>query len=142
MFKMRPTLLFIDDDAFFRELYSKYFEAMGFCVLTAPNGAKGLRMLARERPDALVTDWEMPGMNGLEVVEAAKRTAPGVPVVVCSAHDCKDSLARSVRNGAWAFVPKRSPYLSDLKGVLERCMRRARKNSRIAAPKNTPHMAA
>ncbi len=126
MFKMRQTLLCVDDDSFFRKLYSMYFESHGYHVITMDNAQDALQALHTQCPDALVTDWDMPGMNGLELVARATLTAPDIPLVVCSACGDMELAAQSLLQGAWAFVPKESPFLVDLERVVRKVMVRSR----------------
>ena len=144
MFKMRQTLLCVDDDSFFLALYSAYFEPRGYHVITESNARGALRALRTQRPDAMVTDWEMPGMNGLELIERARRTAPDIPLVVCSARQGMEASALCLRQGAWAFVPKESPFLADLEVVVKktmRCARIAREAKRAKSLRPAPQMA-
>ena len=80
-------VLLVEDDEDNRELMAEVLEGAGYQVLTAANGAAGLRTLAEHSVDVVVTDVGMPGMGGLEVARAAKEIAPGVPVVVVTAKD-------------------------------------------------------
>ncbi len=75
-------VLLVEDDEDNRELMAEVLEAAAYEVLSVASGAEGLRTLAERSVDAIVTDVGMPGMGGLEVARAAKRIAPGVPVVV------------------------------------------------------------
>lgn len=80
----RPTLLWIDDFEPGLGLYKKMFEDLGFDVLTASSGKAGVRLAARNSVDVVVTDYEMPGMNGLEVAAAIKALDPRTPVLLFS----------------------------------------------------------
>ena len=79
-----PTILLIDDFDFALESESDFFEAAGFRVLTASSGREGLELLGREQVDAILTDYEMPYMTGLEVAARARQLNPSVPVVIYS----------------------------------------------------------
>jgi CheY-like chemotaxis protein len=63
------------------------FERQGFRVLTARSGEEGLKVAAISRPDLVITDYEMPGMNGAEVARAIKAVDPEVPVILFSGSD-------------------------------------------------------
>ena len=80
----RPLLLWIDDFAPALALYQTIFERSGFAVLTATSGAEGLRLAALHSPDVVLTDYEMPEMNGEAVAGALKHLCPGTPVVLFS----------------------------------------------------------
>lgn len=80
----RPMLLWIDDFEPGLVLYKAMFESFGFRVLTAASGEDGVRLAAMNSVDVVVTDYEMPGMNGLEVARAIKLLDPCIPVVLFS----------------------------------------------------------
>ncbi len=75
-------VLLIEDDEDNRELMGEVLQDAGYEVVLAATGAEGLRTLAEQSIDVVVTDVGMPGMGGLEVARAAKQIAPTVPVVV------------------------------------------------------------
>ena len=65
----------------------------GFDVTHTADPAVALRLAAAERWDLVVTDTDMPGMTGLELVDAVRRVAPGLPVAVVTAHPIDSALA-------------------------------------------------
>ena len=80
----RPTLLWVDDFAPALSLYKVMLETHGFRVLTASSGKTGVRIAAANRIDLVVTDYEMPEMDGEEVAVAIKALNPRIPVVLFS----------------------------------------------------------
>ena len=80
----KPTLLWIDDFQLGLEMYRAMFERLGYRVLTASSGEKGLRVASTHHVDLVVTDYEMPGMNGEAVALALKALKPEVPVILFS----------------------------------------------------------
>jgi len=78
----RPTLLWIDDFEIGLEMYRAMFEAQGYRVLTASSGDAAIRLAAANHVDLIVTDYEMPGMNGEAVAVALKALKPEVPVIL------------------------------------------------------------
>ena len=87
-----PTVLLIEDDDDNRELMAEVLESAGYAVVSAADGAEGLRRLAEHPVDVVVTDVGMPGMGGLEVARAAKKIAPRVPVVVVTGYGERDDI--------------------------------------------------
>ena len=63
------TVLVVDDKELMRDSVGTTLERAGFEVLSAPDGQGALEMIARRRPDAVVTDLRMPGLSGLELIE-------------------------------------------------------------------------
>jgi CheY-like chemotaxis protein len=90
----RPSLLWIDDYKLGLELYRAMFERIGFKVLTASNGAEGIKLATAHQVDVVVTDYEMPGMNGDGVAAAVKQINPEVPVVLFSGSTLVSPRAR------------------------------------------------
>lgn len=80
----RPVLLWVDDFEPGLALYRSMFEGLGFRVLTAQSGKQGVKLAAENLIDVVVTDYEMPGMNGEALAVAIKAFKPRVPVVLFS----------------------------------------------------------
>jgi CheY-like chemotaxis protein len=80
----RPTLLWIDDFVPALELYEASFERLGFSVLTASSGELGVALATTNHVDLVVTDYEMPGINGEDVATAVKAINPKIPVIMFS----------------------------------------------------------
>jgi PAS domain S-box-containing protein len=106
----RATVLIIDDDSDLRGVLVNSLEALGYGVMEAADGATGLTMLDQERPDVLVVDFAMPGMNGAEVAKAARERCPGLPVVLTSGYADSEAIDRAVGQGAKVL---RKPFRID-----------------------------
>lgn len=77
-------VLVIDDDHLVRLLVHEALHGAGHAVRTAGDGRQGLTLLAREPFDLLITDVLMPGCDGLEIIQQARRLRPGMPIVAMS----------------------------------------------------------
>ncbi len=77
-----PAVLCVDDDPSLLKLTKMALELAGYRVLTAENGEEALRKFAAKSLDAVVLDYEMPGMNGVEVASAMKRLNAKVPKIL------------------------------------------------------------
>lgn len=103
------TILIVDDSPVDRRLAAALVARRGgLRAASAGDGREALDFLAREAPAAVVTDLQMPGMDGLELVEQVRRLHPGVPVVLMTAHGSEDIALRALRAGAANYVSKRS----------------------------------
>ena len=80
------TVLVIDDDAAVRRFLTDSLDALGYRVAEAEDGHVGLRALESVRPDVMVVDFAMPGMNGAEVAKAAWARLPKLPIVFASGY--------------------------------------------------------
>lgn len=86
-------ILVIEDEKNLRVLYQQDFERDGFEVVTAATAVDGLQLVESERPDLVVMDIRLPGMDGLEAMSRVLDKNPRVPVVLNSAYSSyKDSF--------------------------------------------------
>jgi two-component system response regulator (stage 0 sporulation protein F) len=86
-------ILVIEDEKNLRVLYQQDFERDGFEVVTAASAADGLQLVESEKPDLVVMDIRLPGMDGLEAMSRVLDKNPKVPVVLNSAYSSyKDSF--------------------------------------------------
>lgn len=118
----RPTLLWIDDYKPGLELYRAMFERLGFKVLTATSGQEALKIAAFASVDVVVTDYEMPGMNGETVAAAIKAFNPGVPVILFSGSTIVPTRVRRVVD---AFCDKAGPR-DQLSATIHRMLQKKR----------------
>lgn len=101
-----PCVLLIDDDAAVRMLCSVSLRALGIDVLEAEDGAQGLELARRERPDLVLLDVSMPGLDGFQVAELVRRhrRTRHIPLMFLSGEQGNDARAREF--GAIACLAK------------------------------------
>jgi len=99
-------VLVVEDSRTQAEEIRLLLEESGFEVALAANGVEALEALGRGLPKLIITDLEMPQMNGLQLVDAVRRKYPSVPVVLITAHGSEAIAARALRKGAASYVPK------------------------------------
>jgi len=120
-----PRVLVVEDDSSARRLCSLGLAGAAFSTLEASDGRTGLELALSERPDLIVTDVRMPGLNGFELVEALRndeRTC-GIPVLFLSSEIELESRDRAYALGAAGYVTKPfdpSVLASLVTGVLSR----------------------
>ena len=124
------TILVIDDSATFREELRTAFESAGYRVLTAATGEEGLRVAGAQRPDAIVVDGVLPGMDGATVIRHIRLDAVlrDVPCLLLTASEDKGAELRALDAGADTFVRKEEDLdviLARLAAVLRRATARA-----------------
>jgi CheY-like chemotaxis protein len=103
-----PSILVVDDVATDRVraagLASRW---MNSTVLQADNGITALAMIEKHQPDMVLTDLNMEGMNGLQLVEAIRNEYPYIPVILMTADGSEDIAAQALQKGAASYLPKR-----------------------------------
>ena len=101
-----PTILVVDDSATDRRMMGGILERHGMAVRYAENGTGALKQLERSLPDAVLTDMQMPEMDGLQLVKAVRTRHPDVPVILMTGHGSETLAAQALQQGAASYVPK------------------------------------
>ena len=99
-------VLVIDDSTVTLESLEGALDVAGFEVRTAVDGQKGLAQLRLFRPDVVLCDMEMPGMNGLEVLEAMQQNFPRLPVLILTGTAELSLAVSAMQKGAYGFLVK------------------------------------
>ena len=82
----KPGILVVDDDAGIRENIADLLSSENYEVVSAANADEAMRVLESQRVDLLLTDFQMPGRNGVELIEAARRANHRVPAILMTAY--------------------------------------------------------
>lgn len=98
------TILLVDDDAGVRFALTEVLRDRGYRVICATSGAQALTLLAGV--DVVVTDLTMPGMDGLELVSRILARAPGLPVILLTAHGSEQLVRIASSRGARGCLSK------------------------------------
>ncbi|QYG11701.1 response regulator [Microbacterium sp. PAMC22086] len=102
-----PRVLVVDDDPDVALLVKTVLERRAGCIVdVAGDGLSAVERVAAMRPDVVVTDIEMPGLSGLELLAELRRTVPSVPVVVMTAHVSVEYAVSALRAQADEFLTK------------------------------------
>jgi two-component system alkaline phosphatase synthesis response regulator PhoP len=102
---MSKSILVIDDEPQIADLCRDYLVAAGYTVLTAGDGAKGLALARRERPDLVVLDLMLPGMDGLDVCRALRQEST-VPIIMLTARVEESDKLVGLELGADDYLTK------------------------------------
>jgi DNA-binding response OmpR family regulator len=105
---MFKKILLIEDDKFLRELMNKKLITLGFDVVSAADGESGLIMIKETKPDVVLLDLILPGINGFEVLEKAKLDPEtvNIPVVILSNLGQGEDIEKGLALGAKDFLVK------------------------------------
>ena len=100
--------LIVDDSSVIRKVARRILENFGFAVVEASDGRQALDACTKEMPDAILLDWNMPNMNGLEFLRALRREAGGEkPVVVfCTTENDINHITEAMTAGANEYIMK------------------------------------
>ncbi len=99
-------ILIVDDEPSVRYSFKKLLTEDRYDVVEAANGVEALRLLARELPDLIVMDIEMPGMTGLEAIRRIKEINPQIPVIIMTAYGTTDRVIEAMKLGAYEYMEK------------------------------------
>jgi CheY-like chemotaxis protein/anti-sigma regulatory factor (Ser/Thr protein kinase) len=104
-----PKILVVDDSVVDRRLAGSLLEkGADATVIGAANGKEALVLIEREQPELVLTDLQMPEMNGLELVEEVRSRFPAIPVILMTAHGSEEIAIQALQRGAASYVPKRN----------------------------------
>ncbi len=117
-FKQKQLILVVDDSPAIRQMVESGLAQAGFRVVTAANGKEGLKKLADTRPDLILSDIDMPVMNGFDFCEAVHQDSQyvAIPFVVMSANGNVGYMRRMIQRGAAAYLVK--PFNMDELAIL------------------------
>jgi two-component system, NtrC family, response regulator HydG len=99
-------ILLVDDDPAYSEYVRRVLSSGGFDVGHQPDAESALARVHTEQWDLLITDIELPGMNGLELLERVHELVPGLPVAMLTGHASVDYAVSALRAAAAEFLQK------------------------------------
>jgi len=105
---MMKKILLVEDDKFLRELMTKKLFSMEYDVVSAVDGESGLAMIKESKPDLVLLDLILPGINGFEVLERAKKDpeTASIPIIILSNLGQKEDIDKGISLGAADFLVK------------------------------------
>jgi two-component system response regulator GlrR len=101
-----PRILLVDDDRDLLQLIAMRLQAAGYGVTAVESGEAALAALAVSRPQVVVTDLRMQGMDGMALFDAIHRDSPSLPVVILTAHGTIPEAVTATRRGVFSFLTK------------------------------------
>jgi DNA-binding NtrC family response regulator len=100
------TVLIVDDEDYIREELGSIIASDDRQVLLAADGAEALRILDAEKVDLVITDINMPNVDGFELIERAHEKRPALPIITITAYGSTQTAVRALKTGAYDFVTK------------------------------------
>src|SRR5512139_3960974 len=103
---MAGNILIVDDEPFNLDLLEQELAELGYATERANNGAQALQKIATANPALVLLDYQMPDMNGIEVLRKVRQTDMDLPVVLITAHGSIERAVEAVKAGADDFITK------------------------------------
>lgn len=102
----RGSVLVVDDDELARSMLGALLTSWGFCPVTVPDGVTALEQLSEQSVRLVLTDYQMPRLNGLQLLARIRAEHPGIPVIVVSGENSPFLIAEAIRIGAFDWITK------------------------------------
>lgn len=101
------TILLVDDELENLRSLGEILKRFGYTVIAKPDGRSALSVVQEGASvDLVITDYRMPGMDGLEFMTALKQVAPGIPVIMLTAYGAVETYLKSLSLGVYEYVNK------------------------------------
>jgi DNA-binding NtrC family response regulator len=101
-----PRVLVVDDEPSVGMIFHRILGDAGYEVISAANGAEGLRALKKQEPDLVFLDLQMPGMDGIETLRRLRETHPDLTVIIMTAYQTVHSAVETMKLGALDYLIK------------------------------------
>ena len=99
-------ILVVDDETAIREVLIEFLSEHGYAATGAENGREALQMVRTIRPQIILLDIAMPGMNGIETLKKLRQECPSAAVIMISGHADNDMALQALDLGAYDFIQK------------------------------------
>ena len=103
---LHEKLLIVDDDPSIRKSLDIMLSMHGYEVITSAGGRDALIDVEREDPDLILTDVNMPGMDGIALLELLKENAPGIGIILITGFGSIEDAVKAMRLGAFDYITK------------------------------------
>jgi two-component system, NtrC family, nitrogen regulation response regulator GlnG len=127
----------VDDDRSIRWVLERALEQAGMTPVSFDSGDAMLQRLAREQPDAIISDIRMPGIDGIDLLTRVHHDLPNLPIIIMTAHSDLESAVSSYQSGAFDYLPK--PFdVDDAVAMVRRAVTHAREQRAEPAQEDVP----
>jgi len=100
------NILVIDDEAAQRDVLTGYLKKKGYQIFAASSGKEGIEITKNEPVDIILSDFKMPDLNGIEVLEQVKKMNPEISFVIVTAYGTVENAVKAMRLGAFDYISK------------------------------------
>jgi len=117
------SILVVDDDSYVREATEEILKLKGYEVDTAPEAKTALQKLDECEYDLILSDIRMPGMTGMELLEAARAKVPDTHIILMTAYGTIEDAVEAMKKGAYDYIQKGSTDPAEIELVVERALK-------------------
>lgn len=114
-------ILIVDDDEAIRELLKDFFQGLGYEMATAVNGSAALTMISQHDFDCILSDYVMPDMNGLELLEQLRKQKKNIPFLMITGYPTIETAVEVMKRGAYDYITK-PLQMEDVRIKVERAL--------------------
>jgi len=100
------NILVIDDEAAQRDVLTGYLKKKGYKIFSASSGKEGIELVGRNPVDIILSDFKMPGLSGIDVLEQVKKINPEINFVIVTAYGTVENAVKAMRLGAFDYISK------------------------------------
>jgi len=115
----KKKIMIVDDEPDFQELIKARLEANNYEVITASTGEEALQKISEEKPNAIILDVLMPGLNGMEVLEKIRQVNTRIPVFITTAFSSEERFKLANKLNATGFILKTDNLKEQLANIKE-----------------------
>jgi two-component system cell cycle response regulator DivK len=101
-----PKILLVEDNELNRDMLSRRLQRRGFEIITAADGEKGIALTASERPDLILMDISLPGVNGWDATKQIRRNGMTTPIIALTAHAMSGDREKTLEAGCDEYETK------------------------------------
>ena len=100
----KPKILIVDDETIMRDSLTAWLEEDDFEPISSESGMKALELLEKDKPDVILVDIKMPGMDGITLLKKIKEKYEDIPVIMITAYATVDNAVESMKQGAYDYI--------------------------------------
>ena len=130
-------MLVVDDEELYRRALERILRRVGYEVITARDAKEALALVAEQPPELVLSDIQMPGINGLELVRQIKDVAPDLPCIVVTGYGSAEQSVEALRAGAFLYLEK--PFDQGHLDVVRRLVQQAIEMGQLKAENRLLH---
>ncbi len=123
----RTKVLLVDDEVEFASALAERLQIRNYDAKAAYNALEALNSIYSDKPDVVVLDLKIPGMDGLEILKTIKQFDPTIEVIILTGHGAIESVKEGLRNGAFEYIMK-PVDIGELTSKIDKAQKRRKQN--------------